>query len=211
MTFDFITNRLEKKLNKLLSELNRIPDAIELYDEYNNCLKNLKRNNFIEYLRDNFSEVEELLEFIHANGFMTCEEYSVWDDYLQGVYDDYDERYKTFERTEYHTTDDIWDDIFYYLIQKQNKEIQKEFYNILYNHRHSVVEYFYYMVKPVIVKYKSFKQEDDGVQDCCICIQKIETNELVGSCRNNHYLHRECLKKWLKNEKNTCPTCRERY
>jgi tetratricopeptide (TPR) repeat protein len=45
---------------------------------------------------------------------------------------------------------------------------------------------------------------------CIICHMKINDNQEVDSCPNDHQVHKECLQEWLVHSSN-CPLCNEKY
>lgn len=52
--------------------------------------------------------------------------------------------------------------------------------------------------------------EDNEREVCCICMLpfEIEENIKLLPCNNKHIFHKNCIEKWLSNNKN-CPTCRK--
>jgi hypothetical protein len=49
--------------------------------------------------------------------------------------------------------------------------------------------------------------QKDGT--CSICLDSLDTGELVSKTSCNHYFHPDCLRPWIIS-KNSCPLCREK-
>ena len=54
---------------------------------------------------------------------------------------------------------------------------------------------------------ENFKHENT----CAICLADYCKSDMVTQlrCNPNHYFHTECLEKWVNNQHNSCPLCRE--
>jgi E3 ubiquitin-protein ligase RNF38/44 len=48
-----------------------------------------------------------------------------------------------------------------------------------------------------------------GYGDCCICLDRINTGQVVRKLECRHYFHKGCVDKWLK-QKATCPICQRK-
>ncbi|CAN1795352.1 E3 ubiquitin-protein ligase RNF12 [Linum perenne] len=60
-----------------------------------------------------------------------------------------------------------------------------------------------------LIHYYYSCNSDDSVQDCSICLSKIQQREQVTKLRCNHLFHRACLDRWLGSGAGrwTCPLC----
>ena len=60
-----------------------------------------------------------------------------------------------------------------------------------------------------IYKLKSFKSENDLLEDCSICLNNLSKNQKIIKLNCNHLYHKECIINWFKKDnENTCPLCR---
>jgi hypothetical protein len=55
------------------------------------------------------------------------------------------------------------------------------------------------------IKYPIIELANKSINDCSICLEKIEDCDKIYVLMCNHIFHVECLNKW---NKNTCPYCR---
>lgn len=46
-------------------------------------------------------------------------------------------------------------------------------------------------------------------EPCNICMEEYENGDILKKLPCNHYYHKDCISKWLCNEKTTCPMCRK--
>lgn len=46
-------------------------------------------------------------------------------------------------------------------------------------------------------------------EPCNICMEEYTLNDVLKQLPCNHYYHKDCISKWLCNEKTTCPMCRK--
>lgn len=65
-----------------------------------------------------------------------------------------------------------------------------------------------------INKFKTVKLDDNNIVNykdemCNICIDNYSNGNDIIYLPCEHYFHESCIKKWLCNEKVTCPTCRK--
>jgi hypothetical protein len=55
--------------------------------------------------------------------------------------------------------------------------------------------------------YDNFLLNSNTNEDCGICLEKIEIQPNMTYCK--HFFHKDCIIKWLKIGKNSCPICRK--
>lgn len=55
-----------------------------------------------------------------------------------------------------------------------------------------------------------YKSKKEIVDNCTICLNKIESNEYIRKLKCNHLFHKKCVDNWLKKniENPSCPNCR---
>lgn len=51
---------------------------------------------------------------------------------------------------------------------------------------------------------------DHDINDCSICLNPYEGNDMVRSLPCNHVFHQNCVDKWLVGHVNSCPLCRQK-
>ncbi|MFS7934393.1 putative transcription factor C2H2 family [Helianthus anomalus] len=53
------------------------------------------------------------------------------------------------------------------------------------------------------------KEEADDIEEtCAICCEEYQSDCMIGTLRCIHSYHEECIKKWLKRKKSSCPLWR---
>lgn len=55
----------------------------------------------------------------------------------------------------------------------------------------------------------TFSDEIKIDEPCNICMEDYINNDILKKLPCNHYYHKDCISKWLCNEKTTCPMCRK--
>jgi hypothetical protein len=63
------------------------------------------------------------------------------------------------------------------------------------------------VIDPIIIDTSS--DPDEREEDCPICYETLKIGNdktVVLAC--NHYYHKICMKRWLRMDKTTCPSCR---
>ena len=92
---------------------------------------------------------------------------------------------------------------------KKNKNILKQ----------PIINLFENIFKvPEIHNYLSFSDEilnnieniyyDNIIDNCLICTENFNINDLIKKTKCNHIFHTKCIKQWLCKESNKCPICR---
>ena len=51
--------------------------------------------------------------------------------------------------------------------------------------------------------------EEEQIEECSICLEKLEKNNSVVILECGHKFHDKCIKNWMKIKK-TCPICRKK-
>lgn len=54
-----------------------------------------------------------------------------------------------------------------------------------------------------------FNENVDIEEPCNICMDEYVSGDILKQLPCNHYYHKDCISKWLCNEKTTCPACRK--
>ncbi|KAE8731484.1 putative E3 ubiquitin-protein ligase XERICO [Hibiscus syriacus] len=50
--------------------------------------------------------------------------------------------------------------------------------------------------------------DDDEVEECAICLCKIDEDDEIPELRCDHLFHKVCLDRWVGYRRSTCPICR---
>ncbi|KAF5804434.1 putative transcription factor C2H2 family [Helianthus annuus] len=59
-----------------------------------------------------------------------------------------------------------------------------------------------------VVEKSRFVNEKEAQEACAICCEEYQSDCMIGTLRCKHSYHEECIKKWLKRKKSSCPLCR---
>ena len=57
-----------------------------------------------------------------------------------------------------------------------------------------------------IIDVLDIEKINEKLEECPVCFTSSETTIKIKRC--NHVFCEDCIQKWLKNHKNTCPICR---
>ena len=63
-----------------------------------------------------------------------------------------------------------------------------------------------------IFKIPTLKIKSDNdllLDECSICLDKYNINDIIVNLDCEHKFHKDCIKLWIKKNNNTCPQCRE--
>jgi len=55
----------------------------------------------------------------------------------------------------------------------------------------------------------NYKLSDNLKYICSICLENLKKNENIVRLNCSHQYHKECIIKWLREKKFTCPNCRK--
>ena len=58
------------------------------------------------------------------------------------------------------------------------------------------------------VTYGTVKHENTGSNNCSICLENFNDDDVVKRTNCKHFFHPECISKWVLKMKHTCPICR---
>jgi hypothetical protein len=56
---------------------------------------------------------------------------------------------------------------------------------------------------------KDIKDIKDINENCGVCLEKLDVSNLSKKTNCSHFFHKDCILKWLKIGKNSCPICRK--
>ena len=62
--------------------------------------------------------------------------------------------------------------------------------------------------KEQIKQIKSKKIKDETIEECPICLDKMNKNEFQKTLICNHCFHKKCIDRWFKKDNDCCPMCR---
>ena len=78
----------------------------------------------------------------------------------------------------------------------------------IYNDRTLRIYNYYSKKENFIIKDSLEYINETNTQNCSICLEKYKINETIIKLNCKHEFHKECLEKWLQNDKKDCPLCR---
>jgi len=61
----------------------------------------------------------------------------------------------------------------------------------------------------VNIEFDDYECKSETMDTCCICLNKVNKNDIVTTINCNHTFHLNCIKEWSK-YKADCPVCREK-
>ncbi len=130
------------------------------------------------------------------------EPYNEYDKYDK--YDDYEKQYYSNNSNYEHSEFEISQYCLFLLLGLSCSSVFYGMCNQLYN---ICISYYNYKKNTNIRRLNS-NDEENLLNECCICLEKYEKNEIIMELACNHNFHEKCIKEWM-NKNNNCPQCRE--
>ena len=65
----------------------------------------------------------------------------------------------------------------------------------------------YTILEKHIIKIKEYKTNEDSNEQCSICLEYYEKDNIINELKCGHKYHKNCIDDWI-NDHDNCPLCR---